>query len=91
MTLTHEPHLRTSAAARYLTERGKQTSPSLLRKQRLKGADDPGSRGPDWLRAPNGDCLYPLSSLDRYLAAYRAQLVPMAPGEAPAQRRRVAA
>lgn len=76
--------LRTKAAADYLTSRGKQTSPSLLRKQRLKGPDDPGPRGPSWVRAPNGDALYPVSALEKYLAHYYALLRPMASAEPPA-------
>jgi hypothetical protein len=79
----NEPHLRTSDAARFLTGRGKQTSVSLLRKLRTKGADDPGDHGPSWVRAPNGDCLYPVSSLEQYLADYHAKLRPMAAMEAP--------
>jgi hypothetical protein len=75
--------LRTAAAAAYLSARGRQTSPSLLRKLRLRGVDDPGERGPPWERAPNGDCLYPVSALEQYLAAYNARLVPMAPAEPP--------
>lgn len=75
--------LRTSAAADFLSNNGKPTSASLLRKQRLKGPDDPGTQGPPWVRAPNGDCLYSVDGLRAYLAKYHAQLRPMAPTEPP--------
>ena len=79
----YEQHLRTRDTAKWLTERGKRTSPSLLRKQRLMGRDDPGDHGPDWVRAPNNDCLYPVSALERYIDAWYARVRPMAAAKPP--------
>jgi hypothetical protein len=50
---------RTKDAAQYCTSLGRPVSPATLRKLRLKGPDDPGNRGPAFLRDPNSDhCLY---------------------------------
>ena len=61
--------LRTGAAAQYLTERGVQSSRSLLEKLRARGSQDPRGRGPDFWRDERGVCWYDILSLDRYIQA----------------------
>ena len=58
----------TRDAARYLSERGKKASPSLLQKQRTRGPDDRRDRGPSFWRDPEGRCWYDEQTLDQYLA-----------------------
>jgi hypothetical protein len=53
--------LKTSAAARYLG-----LSASWLRKQRMRGSEDPGQPGPQFIRL-QGTCLYEIDELDRWL------------------------
>jgi len=53
--------LKTSAAARYIG-----LSASWLRKQRLRGPDDPRQPGPPFIRLA-GTCLYEISDLDAWL------------------------
>lgn len=55
---------KTPAAARYLG-----VSPSLLRKFRLKGCDDPGQHGPKYVRFESGLILYTRESLDAWLSS----------------------
>ena len=57
----------------------------MLRKLRLKGVDDPGDQGPTWARSPNGDCVYQMAHLDKWVAAYLEALKPRAPAEQPLQ------
>ena len=83
MTFDSCQRLRTAAAAAYASRAGRQTSPSLLRKLRLKGTEDPGEKGPPWERAPNGDCLYPVSGLDVWIAEYLSALRPGLSAEPP--------
>ena len=76
--------LTTSQAAGHLRAGGKRASASLLRKLRMKRADDPGHAGPQWFRdEASGYCLYRIEDLDAYLERWRAQLRPMAPREQP--------
>jgi hypothetical protein len=79
--------LRTAEAAKYATELGRRTSPSLLRKFRAKGVNDPGSKGPSWTRAPNGDCMYSRPDLKQWVSEYLGSCRPMAPAEPPAHLR----
>lgn len=58
--------LRTAAAARYLG-----ISPSLLRKFRLRGPDDPGDHGPPYIRLSSSLIVYELVELDRWFDAHR--------------------
>jgi hypothetical protein len=83
--MTTEQFLLVADAAKYLTHEGRRTSPSLLRKLRLKGPEDPGPKGPPWARASNGYCLYPKSGLDAWVAEYKASLRPMAPSQMPSR------
>ena len=78
-----EELLSVSDASKHVTREGCRTSSSLLRKLRLKGPNDPGPKGPPWVRAPNGYCLYPKSGLDKWVAEYKASLRPMAPSPMP--------
>jgi hypothetical protein len=79
--------LRTSRAATYATDRGRKTSPSALRKYRLRGQDDPGERGPPWDRAPNGDCVYSVVGLDAWVDEYLRSLKPAQQADPPAHLR----
>jgi hypothetical protein len=57
----------TAEAARFCTENGRRISVSALRKYRIKGAQDPGERGPRFMRDPStGKALY----LERDLLAW---------------------
>jgi hypothetical protein len=57
--------LKTADAARYLG-----LSASWLRKQRLRGPDDPARPGPQFIRT-EGHCLYEVAELDRWLDELR--------------------
>lgn len=59
--------LGTVAAARYLG-----VSVSMLRKLRLKGVDDPGLRGPRYLKLGAQHVLYKIEDLDAWLESHRA-------------------
>ena len=54
--------LRTRDAAHYLG-----MSPSWLRKKRLRGANDPGDPGPQFIRVSPLVIVYEISALDRWL------------------------
>lgn len=75
--------LRTAEAARLATELGRRTSPSLLRKLRAKGTADPGTKGPPWKRAPNGDCLYSRPDIQHWVGAFLAECRPLEPAQQP--------
>jgi len=87
------PNLRTKAAARYLSERGKQTSPSWLEKARTRGPDDERDPGPNWTRDPatltesgmrrGGICWYSVADLDAYLIRVLSARRPRAPKPQP--------
>ena len=62
--------LKTSAAAKYLG-----MSASWLRKQRLRGKDDPGIPGPAFIRLPSGSCVYEITELDRWLDALAGRAI----------------
>jgi hypothetical protein len=64
--------LRTTDAARYLG-----ISASWLRKKRLRGLDDPGDPGPEYIRISPVVVVYEVSALDRWLDAKRTQAAPM--------------
>jgi hypothetical protein len=51
-------------------------SPSHLRKLRLKGPDDPGEKGPRFIRVSPYLILYEYSELDRWLDERRARSNP---------------
>lgn len=59
--------LKTVDAARYLG-----LSPSWLRKQRMRGPDDPGPAGPRFIRTA-GHCLYEITALDEWLDEAKAR------------------
>jgi predicted DNA-binding transcriptional regulator AlpA len=59
--------LRTTDAARYLG-----ISPSLLRKMRTRGPNDPSSRGPSYIRLSPSLIVYELAELDRWLDGHRS-------------------
>jgi hypothetical protein len=71
--------LRTSAAARYLG-----LSPSLLRKMRARGPDDPLGTGPDFVRLSPLLIIYEISVLDDWLDHRRAAMKAVAPASATA-------
>ena len=48
-------------------------SPSWLRKKRLRGAADPGTPGPTYIKLENGLALYLVEDLDRWLDEHREQ------------------
>ena len=52
----------TSEAATYIGR-----SVSWLRKKRLRGIDDPGDRGPGYLKADGGSAIYLKEDLDAWL------------------------
>jgi len=54
--------VRTTGAARYLG-----VSPSLVRKLRLRGADDPLGPGPKFIRISPSLVVYEISALDEWL------------------------
>jgi hypothetical protein len=56
--------LRTVAAAQYLG-----LSASLLRKYRAMGRDDPGMRGPAYIKVSANIVLYEIDALDDWLDA----------------------
>ena len=77
--------LRTAAAARYATERGRPTSPHTLRRLRLRGVDDPGEPGPVWVRDPDTThCFYTTEALDAWVARWQARLQEATPMSRPA-------
>jgi|HubBroStandDraft_1064217.scaffolds.fasta_scaffold155927_2 hypothetical protein len=59
--------LGTAAAAKYCG-----ISVSLLRKLRIKGSDDPGIKGPRFIRLSPQLILYPIRELDAWLNDHRA-------------------
>lgn len=60
--------LRTPDAARYLG-----ISASWLRKKRLRGVDDPGDRGPEYIKVSATVVIYEVAALDAWLDAHRAK------------------
>jgi hypothetical protein len=58
--------LRTTDAARYLG-----LSASLLRKWRLRCPDDPGDKGPAYIRIGPSLVLYEIIELDRWIESHR--------------------
>ena len=48
-------------------------SPSWLRKKRLRGAADPGTPGPTYIKLENGLAIYLVEELDRWLDEHREQ------------------
>jgi hypothetical protein len=67
-TLDREPRrsLKTAAAAKYLG-----VSTALLRKLRLRGSDDPGYPGPEFIKLTPSLIVYEISALDRWLDKHR--------------------
>lgn len=61
------PQHRTRAAAKYLSQRGVQTSYSYLEKVRRRGPEDPRGHGPDFTRDEMGVCWYDEASLNLYI------------------------
>jgi predicted DNA-binding transcriptional regulator AlpA len=59
--------LRTTDAARYLG-----VSPSLLRKMRTRGADDPLGVGPTYIRLSSSLIVYEIAELDAWLESRAA-------------------
>jgi hypothetical protein len=59
--------LRTVDAARYLG-----ISPSLLRKMRGRGPDDPAGQGPEFVRLSPCLIVYEIRSLDNWFEKHRA-------------------
>ena len=59
--------LRTTDAARYLG-----VSPSLLRKMRMRGPDDPSGQGPAFIKLSPSLIVYEIASLDQWLDQRRA-------------------
>ena len=58
--------LKPPEAARYVG-----LSASLLRKMRARGPDDPGDRGPAYIRVAPTIVVYEIAELDRWLDAHR--------------------
>jgi predicted DNA-binding transcriptional regulator AlpA len=59
--------LRTPDAARYLG-----VSPSLLRKMRMRGSDDPLGTGPRYIRISQSLVVYEIRELDSWLEAHQS-------------------
>lgn len=57
--------LRTPEAARYLG-----VSPSLLRKMRSRGPDDPSGQGPRYIKLSPSLIVYEIRALDEWLDAH---------------------
>jgi predicted DNA-binding transcriptional regulator AlpA len=70
MTTSTAPRraLRTIDAARYLG-----ISPSLMRKMRSRGPDDPLRPGPPYIRLSPSLIVYEIGALDEWLDRHRAQ------------------
>lgn len=68
-TATTSPRraLRTVPAADYLG-----LSPSLLRKYRSRGVDDPQDKGPEFIKVSPSIVLYEITALDAWLDSRRA-------------------
>lgn len=66
-SLTKPRAIPTAAAANYLG-----VSRSLMRKWRGRGRDDPGSRGPDFIRVGPTLVLYEIAALDAWLDERRS-------------------
>jgi hypothetical protein len=62
--------LRTTDAAKYLG-----ISPSLLRKMRMRGADDPLGPGPSFIKLSCNLVVYEISLLDQWLEGHRQSAV----------------
>lgn len=60
--------LRTVPAAHYLG-----ISPSLLRKMRLRGSDDPQGLGPTFIKLSPSLVIYEISALDKWLDRFAAR------------------
>lgn len=76
---------QTAAAARFLTEHGRQTSVRTLQKYRLKAPGDPGEKGPRYFRdTATGYCLYREDDLLAWVREREARLVERAPAAKPA-------
>lgn len=70
---SHNPRraLKTPRAADYIG-----VSPSLLRKMRQRGPDDPLPAGPAFIRIGPNLCVYEIRELDRWLEERRAKVSP---------------
>jgi len=82
------PSLRTATAAKYLSDRGKQTSASWLEKARCRGPEDRRDSGPNWSRDSAGICWYSIADLDAYLIAALSTRRVREPASQPPQFRR---
>ena len=88
MADSSKQRFRTKPAAAYLSEGGLTVSASYLEKCRLRGAEDPRDRGPDWSRDPRGLCWYSKAALDDYIERRLAALQFRAPARQPANFRK---
>jgi len=61
-TVTPRRSLQTADAARYLG-----VSPSLLRKMRMRGPEDPGGAGPKFIRLSPQLVVYDIAELDAWI------------------------
>jgi hypothetical protein len=73
--------LTTREASVYCKSRGRTVSVGSLRRYRLRAPDDPGEKGPDFVRDDQGLCRYPVQSLEGWIAAWRARCKFRAPGK----------
>lgn len=73
--------LRTTAAAAYLG-----LSASYLRKQRARGADDPGDAGPAWIKLSPSLVVYEVRALDDWIES-RRRAMPRLEAQLAAKRR----
>ncbi len=87
MTAPPVPQYRTSAAAKYLSQRGLTRSVSYLEKTRGRGPEDSRDRGPDFTRDEVGICWYDEVSLNRYLEQHLKNRKFRAPAAQPRQLR----
>jgi hypothetical protein len=73
--------LTTREASIYCKSRGRAVSMGSLRRYRARGPDDPGEKGPDFVRDELGLCRYPVQALEGWIAMWRARCKFRAPGK----------
>jgi hypothetical protein len=74
--------LTTKEAVAYVKSRGRPTvSLGSLRRYRLRAPDDPGEKGPDFVRDDRGNVFYPVQALEGWVAMWKARCKFRAPGK----------
>lgn len=73
--------LTTREAIIWCKSRGRTVSVRTLERYRCRGDEDPGEKGPDFIRDERGICLYPVQALEGWIAMWRARCKFRAPGK----------